>query len=81
MVNLKNTILSLLLLTFLISCGKDPIYLENGTIKCKDTPIGTEFFVEEMKSNVTVVDRELLQILIDKNGNVKNICTSNITNI
>ena len=81
MVNLKNTILSLLLLTFLISCGKDPIYLENGTIKCKDTPIGMEFFVEEMKGNVTVVDREMLEKLIKDRGDLQRVCTSNITDM
>ena len=81
MVNLKNTTLSILLLTFLISCGKDPIYLENGTIKCKDTPIGMEFFVEEMKGNVTVVDREMLEKLIKDRGDLKRVCTSNITDM
>ena len=81
MVNLKNTTLSILLLTFLISCGKDPIYLQNGTIKCKDTPIGTEFFIGEMKGNVTVVDREMLEKFIKGNGDLQRVCTSNITDM
>ena len=81
MVNLKNTTLSLLLLTFLISCGKDPIYLENGTIKCKDTPIGMELFVEEIKGYATVVDREMLEKLIKDRGDLQRVCTSNITDM
>lgn len=71
----------IVLLIVLISCDKDPIYLENSTIKCLDTPIGMEFFVEEFKGIVTVVDRAMLEELIKSNGDIEKVCTSNITDM
>ena len=51
-----------------INCGKEPIYVENGIIKCLDSPIGTELFVNEVQRNVQVVDRDLLIEILRRNA-------------
>ena len=71
----KSFLLSLIGLYTLINCGKEPIYIENGIIKCLDSPIGTELFVNEVQRNVQVVDRDLLIEIIEGMQPATLVCT------
>lgn len=84
MKSLQSTrpIFIVVLFSFLvISCNKDPIIIENGTIKCFGSEIGTEFYVDELETTVTVTDREMLESRILNTDDFGTVCTSNITNM
>ena len=60
---------------------RGPIYFDEGTVKCSHIRIGSEYFVEEIEKNILVVDREMLEDIIAKNGDYENVCTSKIDNM
>ena len=75
---LKNLFFTLLFIS-LISCQKD-LFIENGTVKCKDdVPIN---YTQEINGiTYKVVDKIMLLRMINNNEDLRFVCTSKIKNM